>query len=95
MIIVITISLKSVTPNTISYAMDATAYAGSSVDTCATTSSTTSATTTGQMAIDVTPESPYSSIAYNPTLAKPSDAAIKEAVMVIVDGLDVKEVFVF
>ncbi|XP_067048003.1 MAM and LDL-receptor class A domain-containing protein 1-like isoform X2 [Acropora muricata] len=89
---VITISSKSVTPNTTtSYAIDATAYAASSVDTCATTSSTTSATTTGQMAIDVTPESPYSSIAYNPTSAEPSDAAIKEAVMVIVDGLDVNE----
>ena len=93
MIIMITILSKSVTPNTTtSYTIDATAYAPSSVDTCATTSSITSVTTTGQMAIDVTPESPYSSIAYNPTSAEPSDAAIKEAVMVIVDGLDVNEV---
>ncbi|XP_074607745.1 uncharacterized protein LOC141860515 [Acropora palmata] len=43
------------------------------------------------MAIEVTPESPYSSIAYNLTSAEPSDAAIKEPVMVIVDGLDVNE----
>ena len=93
---VITISLKSVTPNTTtSYAIDATAYAATSVDTYATTSSTTSAITSGQIAIDVTLESPYASIAYNPTSAKPSDAAIKEAVMVIVDGLDVNEVFFF
>ena len=93
---VITISLKSVAPNTTtSYAIDATAYAATSVDTYATTSSTTSAITSGQIAIDVTLESPYASIAYNPTSAKPSDAAIKEAVMVIVDGLDVNEVFFF
>ncbi|XP_044181799.1 cubilin-like isoform X2 [Acropora millepora] len=48
-------------------------------------------TATPTPGLDVTPKSPHASIAYNPTPEEPSDAAIKEAVMVIVDGLDVNK----